>query len=62
MLELYNSCVLPAMTYAAETYAITSQAKNKLSGAQTKRERSMLNITYLKRKHFGKRKDKDVIE
>ena len=27
--QVYNSCVLPAMTYAAETWALTSQAKNK---------------------------------
>ena len=27
--QVYNSCVLPAMTYAAETRALTTQAKNK---------------------------------
>ena len=34
------------MTYGAETWALTIQAKNKLAAAQTKMERSMLRITY----------------
>ena len=39
---------------------ITTQAKNKLAAAQTKMEKSMLNITYRERKtkHLGKRKGK----
>ena len=41
-----NSCVLPATTYGAETWALTTQAKNNLAAAQTKMERSILNITY----------------
>ena len=48
--QIYNSCVLPAMTYGAETWALTTQAKNKLAAAQTKMESSMLNITYRNRK------------
>ena len=37
--QVYNSCVLPAKTYGAETWALTSrQAKNKLAAAQTKME------------------------
>ncbi|KAK2179585.1 hypothetical protein NP493_480g00006 [Ridgeia piscesae] len=48
--QLYNSCVLPAMSYGAETWALTTHAKNKLAAAQTKMERSMLNITYRDRK------------
>ena len=53
---IYNSCILPAMTYGTHT-----QAKNKLAAAQTKMERSILNITYRgrKNKHLGKRKDQD---
>ncbi len=43
---VYNSCELPAITYGAETWTLTKQAKNKLAAAQTKMERSMLNITY----------------
>ncbi|KAK2160936.1 hypothetical protein NP493_1618g00017 [Ridgeia piscesae] len=48
--QVYNSCVLPAMTYGAETWALTTQAKNKLAVAQAKMERCMLNITYRDRK------------
>ena len=48
--QIYKSCVLPAMTYGAETWALTTQVKNKLAAAQTKIERSMLNIIYRDRK------------
>ncbi|KAK2174362.1 hypothetical protein NP493_807g00016 [Ridgeia piscesae] len=34
--QVYNYCILPAMTYGAETWALTTQAKNKLAAAQTK--------------------------
>ena len=34
----------------AETWTLNTQAKNKLAAAQTKVERSMLNITYRNRK------------
>ena len=44
--QIYNSCVLPATAYGAETWALTTQAKHKLAAAQTKKERSMINITY----------------
>ena len=48
--KVYYSCVLPAMTYGAETWSLTKQAHKKLAAAQTKMERSMLNITYHDRK------------
>ncbi len=48
--QVYNSCVLPAMTYSPETWTPTKQAQNKLAAAQTKMERSMLNITYKDRR------------
>ena len=38
------------MTYGAETWTLTKQAQNKRAAAQTKMERSMLNITYKDRK------------
>ena len=38
------------MTYGAETWTLTKQLQNKLAAAQTKMERSMLNITYKDRK------------
>ena len=37
--QLYNSCVLPAMAYGVETWALTKQAHIKV-------KISMLNITY----------------
>ena len=43
--EVYHPCILPAMTYGAETWAPTTHAKNKLAAAHRKIERSMLNIT-----------------
>ena len=48
--QVYNSCVLPAMTYGAEPWTLTKQAQNKLAAAQTKMERSMLNMTYKDRR------------
>ena len=39
--QIYNSCVLPAMTYGTETWALTTHAKNKWAAW------IMLNITYL---------------
>ena len=48
--QVYNSCSLPAMTYGAEAWTLTKQAQNKLAAAQTKMERSMLDITYKDRR------------
>ena len=48
--QVYNSCVLPAVAYLAETWTLTKQAQNKLAAAQTKMQRSKLNITYKDRK------------
>ncbi|KAK2179692.1 hypothetical protein NP493_477g03002 [Ridgeia piscesae] len=48
--QVYNSCIFPAMAYGKETWALTTQEKNKLAAAQTKMIRGMLNITYLDRK------------
>ena len=48
--QVYNSYVLPAMTYGAETWEHTNRAKNKLAAAQTQIERSMLHTTYRDRK------------
>ena len=50
--HVYNSCVLPAVAYGVETSTLTTQAQaqNKLAAAQTKMERSKLNITYKDRK------------
>ena len=48
--HIYNACVLPPMTYGAETWPLTILAKNKLAAEQTAMERSMLNITCRDRK------------
>ena len=37
---------MPDTTYGAEKWNLTKQAQNKLTAAQTKIERSMLNTTY----------------
>ncbi|KAK2165403.1 hypothetical protein NP493_1367g01065 [Ridgeia piscesae] len=37
--QVYNSCVLSAMTYCAETWAYTSRAKNNLAAVQTEEDR-----------------------
>jgi len=52
------------VTYGAETWALTTQAKNKLAATQTKMERSMLNTTYRDRKTYiwDKTKVTGVIE
>ena len=51
------------MTYGAETWALTTHAKNKLAAAQTKMEMNMLHVTYRDRKNkdLGKRKDQGHI-
>ena len=51
------------MTYGVEIWALTTQAQNKLTAAQTKMEISMLNIPYLDRKtNICVRKVTGVIE
>ena len=49
--QIFNSCVLPAMTYGAETWAVTTHAKNKPHKQRWKRH---IRTTI---KHLGKRKD-----
>ena len=48
--QMYTSCVLPAIRYGAETWALTTHAKNKLAAAQIKLEMSMLHVTDQDRK------------
>ena len=57
--QVYNSCVLPALTYGAETWALTTQATSNLAAAQTHMERSMLKIKYRDKKKLDKKKDND---
>ena len=42
---MYNQCVIPTMTYGAETWTTTKQLEQKLQVAQRAMERRMLNIT-----------------
>jgi len=43
--RLFNSCILPAFTYAAETWALTKGAFDRLRKAQRKMERRMIGVT-----------------
>ena len=43
--RMYNQCVIPTMTYGAETWTTTKQLEQKLMTAQRAMERRMLNIT-----------------
>ena len=49
--KVYNQCVLPAMTYGSETWAMTQRMEQKLRVAQHSMERSMLGITKRDRKN-----------
>lgn len=42
--RLYNQCVLPTMTYGAETWTLTKEAVHKVQVAQRAMERAMLGI------------------
>ena len=43
--KVFNQCVLPAMTYGAETLTLTTASANKLMVTQRKMERSMLGVS-----------------
>ena len=43
--RMYNQCVIPKMTYGAETWTTTKQLEQKLQVAQRAMERRMLNFT-----------------
>ncbi|PZC78089.1 hypothetical protein B5X24_HaOG202624 [Helicoverpa armigera] len=42
--KLYNTCILPVLTYGCETWALTKALYKKLETCQTAMQRSMLNI------------------
>ena len=48
---------LPAMTYGAETWTLTTNIEKKLSGAQHNTERNMLNINYKDRETYNWTRD-----
>lgn len=43
--RVFNQCVLPTMTYGAETWTTTKKLETKLKTAQRAMERSMLHIS-----------------
>lgn len=48
--KVYNQCIIPAISYAAETWTLTSKMERKLAASQHNMERSILSITYKDRK------------
>ena len=48
--KVFDQCILPAITYASETWTLTAKMENKLEAAQRNMERSMLGITMRDRK------------
>ena len=48
--KVYNTCVIPAMTYGAEAWTLTEKMENNLAVAQRKMERRILGISYRDRK------------
>ena len=59
---MYNSCMLPAMAYGADTRTLTNQAQGKLAVAQIKMERSMLNDTDMDRRTNVSVKERKSLE
>ncbi|KAK0424256.1 hypothetical protein QR680_008579 [Steinernema hermaphroditum] len=48
--RLFNMCVLPAMLYGAETWALTKSACKRLATAQRKMERRMVGVRLVDKK------------
>ena len=44
--KVYDQCILPTITYGAETWNLTKRQMLKLRSAQRAHERIMLNITW----------------
>lgn len=47
--KIMNSCLLPSLTYACQTWRFTHRAKNKIKTCQRSMERSMLKIRKLQK-------------
>ena len=64
--KLHNQCIIPAMTYACETWNMTKAMERKLAATQRKMERSMLGVKWddMKTNEWirDQTKVKDVIE
>ena len=48
--KVFNQCVLPAMMYGSETWAVTKNMEQKLKSTQHSMERTMLGISKRDRK------------
>ncbi len=48
--KAFNQCIIPTVTYAAETWTLTTKSEKKLKAAQYNIERNMLGISYKDRK------------
>ena len=44
--KLHNECVLPAMTYASETWTLTKALARHLAASQRNMERAMAGVSY----------------
>ena len=44
--KLYNECVLPAITYASETWTLTKALERCLAAAQRNMERAMIRVSW----------------
>ena len=64
--KLFDSCVLPALLYGAETWVFTDTQLKRLAVAQRRMERRMINVTLLDRVSNERlrqiTKVKDVVE
>ena len=48
--QVYNQCVIPVITYGAETWSLTKALEKKLQSSQRAMERKMIGITWRDRK------------
>ncbi len=48
--KVYNQCILPVLTYGAETWRLNKELERKLKNAQRGMERKMLGITWRDKK------------
>ena len=64
--KIYNQCVLPAMTYGCQTWALTKRMEQRLRVTQRSMERAMLGITRMDRQRNecirGQTQVQDVIQ
>ena len=60
--EIFNSCVLPTLTYGVQTWAMTKKEEEKIRVTQNAMERSMLGVKpkdKIKMEHIKKKLNKN---